>query len=249
MADFMSERQIAIQDSKRIQKAKKESQTSVAWKEDLARQLAVAVLESINSSKIGAARKLVKSTSDAILKMRQHWLNERGILTCQNQACRIAFSLNERKHHCRICGKVFCDGCSPKQLELMQFLPEDVSDAYAEDGGLRFYQEDDEARGLERCCGECFKDLSEYRAQKDMRSKLEGAGTHVLCNLYSPIPAYMKGIDATLEKLKRAILYLDRITELATGPDAIELTEMAIADVQVIKVFTFSVEHVDCWPC
>jgi hypothetical protein len=81
------------------------------------------------------------------------------------------------------------------------------------------------------------KDLREHRILKERRSKLEVAGAHVLCNLYSPIPGYTKAVDAALDKLKRANLYLDRITELATGPDGIELTEMAIADVQVIKVF------------
>jgi hypothetical protein len=235
MTDFDSERSFAVDETKRALKAQRETPMTAAWKQELARQLAVSMADSpVSSSKLG--RKLTRNTSDLALRLRQHWVNERSILACQNLACRLPFSLNERKHHCRICGKVFCDDCSPKQLEIFQFLPEDVSSSFADEGGLRGGAEDEEARGHERCCDACLRDLSEFVALKNMRSKLDGASAHVLCNLYAPIPGYSRAIDAALDKLKRATLYLDRITELANGPDAIELTEMAIADVQVVKV-------------
>jgi hypothetical protein len=240
MTDFLSERKLAVEDVKRALKTRREDPMSVAWKESMARQLAVSIAESRQlqpgSSASGIGRKLVLGNSESTIKLRHHWVNDRNIVACQNPSCRIPFTLNERKHHCRICGKVFCAACSPKQLDILQFLPEDVSTTFADDGGLWALQDDDEARGFERSCDICVRDLREHRIFKEMRSKLDGAGAHVLCNLYSPIPGYTKAVDAALDKLKRSNLYLDRITELATGPDAIELTEMAIADVQVIKV-------------
>lgn len=235
MTDFDSERNFAVEEKKRALKVQRDTPMTAAWKQDLARQLSISMADApVNSSKIG--RKLARNTSDLSLKLRQHWVNERSILACQNQACRLPFSLNERKHHCRICGKVFCDDCSPKQLEIFQFLPDDVSSSFLDEAGLRGATEDGEVRGHERCCDECLRDLSECVATKRTRGRLDGAGAHVLRNLYAPIPGYARAIDAALGRLRRATLYLDRVAELAAGPDAVELTEMAIADVQVIKV-------------
>ena len=228
MTDFDTERKYFVEEKKRALKVQRETAMTSAWKVDLARQLAISYQpEMSTSSKI--SRKLARNSSD--LSLRQHWINERSISSCQNNMCRLAFTINERKHHCRICGKVFCDACSPKQLNILQFLPDDVSSSFADDAG----PDEDESRGLERCCHECVRDLAEHTALRETRLKLEGAGAHVLCNLYAPIPGYTREIDAALDKLRRATLYLSRITELATGPDAIELTEMAIADVHVVK--------------
>lgn len=35
--------------------------------------------------------------------------------------CRVAFSLTQRKHHCRNCGQIFCGQCSNKQSTLPRF--------------------------------------------------------------------------------------------------------------------------------
>ena len=237
MTDFAAERKIAVEEARRQLKAKRENPMSVAWKEETARQLAVLTVN--NSAGLGAARILARNNqhTEQMVRMRQHWVNERSILACQNMACRLAFSLNERKHHCRICGRVFCDACSPKQLDLLLFLPDDVSAACPEEGGLRllFGTEEDGSRGLERCCGECLRHLREFSAARDMRSRLDGAGAHVLCNLYAPLPGYASGIDGALDRLRRATRHLDRLTELAAGPDSLELREMAVADVHVLR--------------
>eukprot|EP01101_Sappina_pedata_P011780 TRINITY_DN7973_c0_g1_i1.p2 TRINITY_DN7973_c0_g1~~TRINITY_DN7973_c0_g1_i1.p2 ORF type:complete len:304 (-),score=125.72 TRINITY_DN7973_c0_g1_i1:91-1002(-) len=39
-----------------------------------------------------------------------HWEKDDDITKCNN--CALPFSFTERKHHCRVCGKVFCDDCS-----------------------------------------------------------------------------------------------------------------------------------------
>lgn len=45
------------------------------------------------------------------------WLDDSSTIQCMDQTCRRQFSLRLRKHHCRTCGKIFCDDCCPKYPE------------------------------------------------------------------------------------------------------------------------------------
>jgi len=42
------------------------------------------------------------------------WQPDSSVTSCNN--CNEAFSLTFRRHHCRICGFIFCDKCSPVTL-------------------------------------------------------------------------------------------------------------------------------------
>eukprot|EP01060_Flectonema_neradi_P000210 TRINITY_DN10148_c1_g2_i1.p1 TRINITY_DN10148_c1_g2~~TRINITY_DN10148_c1_g2_i1.p1 ORF type:complete len:209 (+),score=33.79 TRINITY_DN10148_c1_g2_i1:112-738(+) len=42
------------------------------------------------------------------------WEKDNFIQTCPGSECGLKFSLMKRKHHCRGCGKVFCDSCAPE---------------------------------------------------------------------------------------------------------------------------------------
>lgn len=45
-----------------------------------------------------------------------HWQNDEDVTQCRG--CRTAFGLMQRKHHCRVCGQIFCGNCSNKALEI-----------------------------------------------------------------------------------------------------------------------------------
>jgi len=47
---------------------------------------------------------------------RPHWVEDQYAACCAK--CSIDFSTFKRRHHCRACGKVFCNGCSNKWLLL-----------------------------------------------------------------------------------------------------------------------------------
>jgi hypothetical protein len=64
-------------------------------------------------------------------KIKSHWVNARTVTVCDRAACRRAFTINERRHHCRVCGRVYCDACSPKDLSLTYLLTD--PDALGED--------------------------------------------------------------------------------------------------------------------
>jgi len=58
---------------------------------------------------------------------RSQWLDDREIFNCDQ--CQTAFNLIVRKHHCRNCGKVFCDACTTQRMLLpSSAAPERVCD-------------------------------------------------------------------------------------------------------------------------
>lgn len=49
---------------------------------------------------------------------KSHWIPSETCPTCCNKQCRRKFSLLDRPHHCRRCGKVFCNPCLQFQRKL-----------------------------------------------------------------------------------------------------------------------------------
>jgi len=47
---------------------------------------------------------------------RKDWVEDTHIHECK--ACSVPFGLLRRKHHCRVCGNVFCDECTSKRTSL-----------------------------------------------------------------------------------------------------------------------------------
>ncbi|KOC63973.1 RUN and FYVE domain-containing protein 2, partial [Habropoda laboriosa] len=44
------------------------------------------------------------------------WANDRLVTHCKS--CNREFNITRRKHHCRHCGKIFCNGCSDNSMPL-----------------------------------------------------------------------------------------------------------------------------------
>ncbi|XP_022345183.2 uncharacterized protein LOC111137816 isoform X1 [Crassostrea virginica] len=49
---------------------------------------------------------------------KSHWISSETCTNCSNRQCRRKFSLLDRPHHCRRCGKVFCNPCLQFQRKL-----------------------------------------------------------------------------------------------------------------------------------
>lgn len=43
---------------------------------------------------------------------KEYWMSDRSCTTCYE--CNRHFTLLVRRHHCRLCGRIFCNGCCPK---------------------------------------------------------------------------------------------------------------------------------------
>jgi WD40 repeat protein len=49
---------------------------------------------------------------------KEHWVHDREAPVCQDPSCDRAFTLIERRHHCRACGSIFCNRCSSTTMPL-----------------------------------------------------------------------------------------------------------------------------------
>ena len=62
------------------------------------------------------------------------WQHDDDVRHCQQ--CRVEFTIFRRQHHCRVCGKIFCDDCSSQRKLLPEqfhsFDPQRVCDTCAQ---------------------------------------------------------------------------------------------------------------------
>jgi len=80
-----------------------------------------------------------KSLETEILRQRlmKNWIRNEDVDACMK--CGSAFSVLLRKHHCRVCGRIFCDACSSKKLP------------------FRFPDEPEKNIRMERSCDFCYE--------------------------------------------------------------------------------------------
>jgi hypothetical protein len=57
---------------------------------------------------------VVQTTIQELFLDRLHWQTDDQVSKCPK--CQRAFCFDIRKHHCRICGRIFCDNCSKQQI-------------------------------------------------------------------------------------------------------------------------------------
>ena len=100
------------------------------------------------------------------------------------QACgRLFKGVSEGKHHCRLCGKIFCDGCSRGRVTLP---PKAEYDGPAPAGGGGSSAESSEDGGGEplRACEICYRDCNRYvllpRAVKRGLKSAETSAVHCM---------------------------------------------------------------------
>jgi len=207
----MRERRDKIKERVFRDKISGEQRFSPVWKVENVRQVAVELADVASGRKRGG---------DAKPRARDYWVNERKMSSCGNNQCRSVFNqINERKHHCRACGRVFCDACSPQRLDSRAYMNAvDHLDEEALTSALLRHLDDSTVRATttrERVCDECFDDLDRFCDSVFVRKLIESADSHVLCNLYQPIPRYSEAIQQNLKRLLTCVEYLERMCHLA----------------------------------
>jgi hypothetical protein len=59
---------------------------------------------------------LMAGRRSSVAETRVEWIKAEIVNNCE--ACQSSFGIFRRKHHCRHCGHVFCDSCTPSQMRL-----------------------------------------------------------------------------------------------------------------------------------
>jgi hypothetical protein len=62
------------------------------------------------AKKAGAGGASGGSAVPGVLLQRQQWVNDAKVNACTR--CQSPFTFLRRKHHCRICGLIFCKNCA-----------------------------------------------------------------------------------------------------------------------------------------
>lgn len=93
----------------------------------------------------------------------QSWVRDDSVVCCSK--CGIKFSLMVRRHHCRACGRIFCDSCTPKYITLPQnieFFPRAPKNKFYSFSSL--FSSSTTPKEKERVCKSCekqYRDLSQ----------------------------------------------------------------------------------------
>ncbi|ORC86259.1 putative small GTP-binding protein Rab7 [Trypanosoma theileri] len=68
----------------------------------------------MNNPTSNTSRSLAKPTLDTShirLCSEECWMPDAQVMTCMAHECNVSFSLFNRRHHCRVCGRIFCAAC------------------------------------------------------------------------------------------------------------------------------------------
>lgn len=81
------------------------------------------------------------------------WIDDSSVTRCYNSKCKETFSYLVRKHHCRLCGRIFCDKCSRYKA----LIPKDIIDKIPDrpDSYMSMFKTKDNKPKPQRVCYEC----------------------------------------------------------------------------------------------
>ncbi|CEP08668.1 hypothetical protein [Parasitella parasitica] len=140
------------------------------------------------------------SNSNSILSMKlkyrdgeqsvTKWEDDRTVKTCPY--CENSFTLINRKHHCRLCGKVVCGNARCSQM--VPLFTDMSSDTF-----------DDEPVGDTRACRDCQRSVFRRKLRNEEASK-----PLPIIQLYNQLAITRRNIEKQLPKFHETILMLEK---------------------------------------
>ena len=82
------------------------------------------------------------------------WVDDSKASNCYN--CETEFSMFNRRHHCRYCGKIFCHTCSSKTIHIPKYLKKFNTTEHKRDWNLLHIFNNDNTKIRERVCDSCY---------------------------------------------------------------------------------------------
>ena len=95
-----------------------------------------------NNSNLGSYRRKIK-----------RWVSDESVSECYN--CKCSFSTFYRKHHCRICGKIFCYSCSNNKITVPKEMIGDIPE--------NPYSGTDASEDKVRSCQKCVDNIINFK--------------------------------------------------------------------------------------
>ena len=93
--------------------------------------------------------------SDFFKKKKQnYWVNDETVSNCTN--CNRSFTLTNRKHHCRCCGKIFCNACSNYYVMTPKTIEIPIQNKYFT---YNYFMEN----GKNRVCVDCYNNIDDIK--------------------------------------------------------------------------------------
>ena len=90
--------------------------TFPGWRQSLKDIRSVPISSATQTKLMNKLIKTVNSVNSSSINVRAIWVPDKFASTCMR--CDSKFTLTNRKHHCRICGLVVCQSCTPTNIPL-----------------------------------------------------------------------------------------------------------------------------------
>ncbi|QDZ19720.1 zinc finger FYVE domain-containing protein [Chloropicon primus] len=129
---------------------------------------------------------------------RSHWKDCADISECESTRCNASFSLTNRKHHCRKCGKVFCGKCTNRRLPLN---PRSLTVDFQNGNDCRVCQEcyNEERQWSKRDQDEARKSKKAVRDLAEKLQMLRQEASEERARLLDELDELREELDETLE--------------------------------------------------
>ena len=112
-----------------------------------------------------------------------HWASDSSTKSCCR--CSAKFGWIVRKHHCRMCGRIFCDDCSNKRRVIPEFIRQLPRKPTTKFAGL---WSPDNSGGEKRVCIDCYDKLDSITRMWNLIQKFESSPPKI-----AEIPEYITG--------------------------------------------------------
>lgn len=191
----------------------------------------------LNTSSVSDTYAADNTSKLSLLNQRRvhKWVSDDSVNNCYS--CDLAFSYFVRKHHCRLCGRIFCDKCSKSRAiipkDIIQKIPE-RNQSYLEQMGFNTKNQKSKPEP-QRVCSDCYIYINSIISIRKVIKVFDFAGLSIRELLF------IRNSDCNINSSMRS---LDKAATLDIPDDWREAAEFCIEKFRNIYN-KLSIDHYD----